>query len=381
MPDFTAETAVSKMKIAVLSGKGGTGKTLVSVNLAAVAGHSTYIDCDVEEPNGHLFFKPDIAREELISVKIPQVDEKQCIGCRSCVRFCNYNALAYVNKKLIIFDDVCHSCGGCVLVCPKSALSERDKPIGKIKIGVSGDVNVYTGVMNTGEATGIPIINRLLEEGSAEEHRLTFIDCPPGSACIVMESIKDADYCVLVAEPTLFGAHNLNMVYELVKLFDKPTGVVLNKCLNEDNPVEQFCLDKSLEILGRIPFDHELASLNSNAEIVVNKKEKYRELFIGLLETIVDRVENGAASHKPNMVHGKVAADDQEGHRMELEQVCDEKVYGKVAADDQKGHNAEQEKKTCGENVFVEPGEFHRELEGACSERDHTSSEREGSAK
>jgi MinD superfamily P-loop ATPase len=274
MPDFTAETAVSKMKIAVLSGKGGTGKTLVSVNLAAVAGHSTYIDCDVEEPNGHLFFKPDIAREELISVKIPQVDEKQCIGCRSCVRFCNYNALAYVNKKLIIFDDVCHSCGGCVLVCPKSALSERDKLIGKIKIGVSGDVNVYTGVMNTGEATGIPIINRLLEEGSAEEHRLTFIDCPPGSACIVMESIKDADYCVLVAEPTLFGAHNLNMVYELVKLFDKPTGVVLNKCLNEDNPVEQFCLDKSLEILGRIPFDHELASLNSNAEIVVNKKEK-----------------------------------------------------------------------------------------------------------
>jgi MinD superfamily P-loop ATPase len=212
MPDFTAETAVSKMKIAVLSGKGGTGKTLVSVNLAAVAGHSTYIDCDVEEPNGHLFFKPDIAREELISVKIPQVDEKQCIGCRSCVRFCNYNALAYVNKKLIIFDDVCHSCGGCVLVCPKSALSERDKLIGKIKIGVSGDVNVYTGVMNTGEATGIPIINRLLEEGSAEEHRLTFIDCPPGSACIVMESIKDADYCVLVAEPER-TLHSSNQIY------------------------------------------------------------------------------------------------------------------------------------------------------------------------
>ena len=130
---------------------------------------------------------------------------------------------------------------------------------------------------------------------------------------------------------------------------------MLNNCLNEDNPVEQFSLHTTLEILGRIPFDHELASLNSNAEIVVNKKEKYRELFIGLLETIVDRVENGAASHKPNMVHGKVTADDQ------------------------KGHNAEQEK-TCGENVFVESGEFHRELEGACSERDHTSNEMEGGA-
>lgn len=391
------------MKIAVLSGKGGTGKTLVSVNLAAVAGHSTYIDCDVEEPNGHLFFKPAIAREELITVKIPQVDEKRCVGCRSCVDFCNYNALAYVNKKLIIFDDVCHSCGGCVLVCPESALSERDKAIGEIEIGVAGDVNVYTGNLNTGEATGIPIINRLLEEGSAEGRVPIFIDCPPGSACIVMESIKDADYCVLVAEPTLFGAHNLNMVYELVKLFDKPTGVVLNKCMNEKNPVEEFCLDKNLEILGRIPFDHELASLNSNAEIVVNENEKYRELFSGLLETIVDRVERENASHEPNRVHGeatagdqerhrvereqvygkkvygKVIADDQEDHRMELEQVCGEKVYGKVTWDDQKGHNAEQEK-ACGIKDFDEPGEHCKERKGANSEQGYTSNEMEGGA-
>jgi MinD superfamily P-loop ATPase len=402
MPDFMEETAECNMKIAVLSGKGGTGKTLVSVNLAAVAGHSTYIDCDVEEPNGHLFFKPTIAREELIMVKIPQVDEKQCVGCRACVHFCNYNALAYVNNRLIIFDDVCHSCGGCVLVCPESALSESDKAIGKIEIGVAGEVNVYTGILNTGEATGIPIINRLLEEGSAEGRVPIFIDCPPGSACIVMESIKDADYCVLVAEPTLFGAHNLNMVYELVKLFDKPTGVVLNKCMNEKNPVEEFCLDKSLEILGRIPFDHELASLNSNAEIVVNKNEKYRELFSDLLETIVDRVERESASHEPNRVHeatagdqerhrveleqvcgekvyGKVTADDQEDHRMELEQVCGEKVYGKVIADDQEGHNAEQEK-ASGINDFDEPDEHCIEREGANSEQGYASNEMEGGA-
>lgn len=296
MPVFTAGTAVCNMKIAVLSGKGGTGKTLVSVNLAAVAAPSTYIDCDVEEPNGHLFFKPEKVVEELISVKVPQVDDKRCVGCRACVHFCNYHALAYVNKKLIIFDDVCHSCGGCVLVCPESALSERDKEIGRIEIGVSGDVSVYTGIMNTGEATGIPIINRLLEAGSVEGCVPTFIDCPPGSACIVMESIKDADFCVLVAEPTLFGAHNLNMVYELVKLFDKPTGVVLNKCLNEENPVEQFCREKDLEILGRIPFDHELASLNSNAEIIVHKKEKYRDLFSSLLASITRQANSICAS-------------------------------------------------------------------------------------
>ncbi len=279
------------MNIAVLSGKGGTGKTLVSVNLAAVAGASTYIDCDVEEPNGHLFFKPEIVRRDLVTVKIPEVDENRCVGCRACVEFCNYNALAYVGNKLIIFDDVCHSCGGCALVCPEKALSERDKAIGKVEIGVSSDVNVYTGILNTGEATGIPIIHRLLEEGSIDGDHPIFIDCPPGSACIVMESIKDADFCVLVAEPTLFGAHNLNMVYELVKLFDKPTGVVLNKDLNEANPVEQFCREKNLEILGRIPFDHELASLNSNAEIIVYKKDKYREMFASLLDTIARKLD------------------------------------------------------------------------------------------
>ncbi len=318
MPDFTAETAAdSNMKVAVLSGKGGTGKTLVSVNLAAVAGPSSYIDCDVEEPNGHLFFKPEIIREEPITVKIPQVNEERCVGCRECVRFCNYNALAYVNQQLFVFDDVCHSCGGCVLVCPESALSERDKTIGKIEVGVFGDVSVYTGILNTGEATGIPIIHRLLEEGTVNGNEPVFIDCPPGSACIVMESIKDAEYCVLVAEPTLFGAHNLNMVYELVKLFDKPLGVVLNKCLNEENPVDRFCSDKEIEIIGRIPFDQELASMNSNAEIVAHKKEEYREIFSALLETIAKKmrseaaiVEQGAVDERDDASFGEKRAHD-----------------------------------------------------------------------
>ena len=140
------------MKIAVLSGKGGTGKTLVSVNLAAIAKASTYIDCDVEEPNGHLFFKPEGVQVKEISVKIPKVDHELCNGCRKCVDFCNFNALAYIKNKLIVFDDVCHSCGGCILVCPVRALSEKAKVIGKVQKGVSGEVVVWTGVLNTGEA-------------------------------------------------------------------------------------------------------------------------------------------------------------------------------------------------------------------------------------
>jgi MinD superfamily P-loop ATPase len=295
MPDFM-DTGAINMRIAVLSGKGGTGKTLVSVNLAAAAKASIYIDCDVEEPNGHLFFKPEGVQEDEISVKIPKVDHGLCNGCRKCVDFCKFNALAYIKNKLIVFDDVCHSCGGCILVCPERALTEKAKVIGKVQKGVSGEVAVWTGILNTGEATGIPIIKKLLEDNS-EVNKQTFIDCPPGSACIVMESIKDADYCILVAEPTLFGVHNLGMVYELVKLFDKPFGVILNKCLDEENPAEKFCFENNINILGRIPFDNELGTLNSNAEIAVYKNEKYRELFSSLLNTLTKEVQHETTTH------------------------------------------------------------------------------------
>ncbi|MBR9649234.1 4Fe-4S binding protein [Clostridium tyrobutyricum] len=280
------------MRIAVLSGKGGTGKTLVSVNLTAISKSSTYIDCDVEEPNGHLFFKPEGVQEKEISVKIPKVNNELCNGCRKCVDFCKFNALAYIKNKLIVFDEVCHSCGGCILACPEKALTEKEKVIGKVQKGTSDQVVIYTGILNTGEASGIPIIKKLLAEKNLQGNKQTFIDCPPGSACIVMESIKDADYCILVAEPTLFGVHNLNMVYELVKLFNKPFGVVLNKCLEEENPAEKFCLEKNIKILGRIPFDTNLGTLNSNAEIAVSKNDKYWEMFSSLLNTVTKEVQH-----------------------------------------------------------------------------------------
>lgn len=282
------------MKIAVLSGKGGTGKTLVSVNLAAAAQEAFYIDCDVEEPNGHLFFKPENVTSEKVSIRIPYVNENLCTGCRKCVDFCKFNALAYIGTKLYIFEEVCHSCGGCVLLCPEKALSERDKIIGEIQKGVSDNVTVITGILNTGEASGIPIIKKLLEDKN-EGKDITFIDCPPGSACIVMESVKDADYCILVAEPSLFGVHNLAMVYDLIKLFKKPHGAVLNKCLNGENPSEKFCIEKGIKILGKIPFDNELGTLNSNALISVREREKYRDMFSSLLQTVTKEVQHETA--------------------------------------------------------------------------------------
>mgnify|MGYP000849220001 CR=1 FL=1 len=288
---------VNNRKIAVLSGKGGTGKTLLSVNLAEVAANSEYIDCDVEEPNGHLFFKPDICHQETVTVKIPRVDQDLCDGCRKCVDFCNFNALAYIKNQLHIYEEICHSCGGCVLLCPQKALTEKDKPIGILQIGFSNGVRVKTGILNTGEPSGIPIIDKLLADTQTNPYQTTFIDCPPGSACIVMETIKDADYCVLVAEPTLFGVHNLNMVYELVTLFNKPFGVVLNKCQEGENLAEEFCITNNIEILGDIPFDEELGTLNSDGKIVSRESEKFRQLFEKVLTKITEKVQNETAPH------------------------------------------------------------------------------------
>lgn len=299
----------TSMNIAVLSGKGGTGKTLLSVNMAAASESAIYIDCDVEEPNGYLFFKPEEIIEENVSVKIPEVDKELCSGCRKCVDFCKFNALAFIKKAPIVFGDICHSCGGCSLLCPENAITEKDKVIGKIEKGKSQEIDIYTGILNTGEVSGVPIIDKLLEENRKSfsngeisnniegNEKLSIIDCPPGSACIVMESIKDADFCVLVAEPTAFGAHNLEMVYELVSLFGKPFGVVLNKCLDGENPSEEFCKEKGIKILGRVPFEKELGELNSNAKIAARESERYNKLFKNILETVKGEVQHERASY------------------------------------------------------------------------------------
>lgn len=283
----------SRLKIAVLSGKGGTGKTLVSVNLAYTAKKALYLDCDVEEPNGHLFFKPDNLTKEDVSVKIPYVNDYLCNGCKKCVDFCKFNALAYINNKVKVFSEVCHSCGGCMEICPESAISEINKSIGKIEKGNLEDVTVVSGILNTGEASGVPIIKAMIDDENINE-QVTIVDCPPGSACIVMESIKDADYCLLVAEPTLFGSHNLKMVYDLVRLFKKPFGVVLNKTQDGFNPSKEFCENNKIKILSEIPFDVELGKLNSDGKIVSKENRSYHDLFAKLLADITKEAQNEA---------------------------------------------------------------------------------------
>ncbi|MDD4154001.1 MAG: ATP-binding protein [Bacilli bacterium] len=278
------------MKVAVLSGKGGTGKTLVAVNLAAAAFDAVYVDCDVEEPNGHLFFKPQELSEEKVSVKIPYVLSNLCDGSRHCVEFCRFHALAYVNNKLMVFEDICHSCGGCSLVCPNHAIKEKYKVIGRIVEGRFENVEVLSGFLNPGEVSGMPIIKGLLQ-ATKQIDKTIIIDCPPGSACPVMESIRDADYCLLVAEPTIFGTHNLGMVHELVTVFNKPFAVILNKCGDGENPAKTYCLEHNIAIIAEIPYDQQIADISSNGYILVRENSKYQKLFSDLLSNVQARLK------------------------------------------------------------------------------------------
>ncbi len=271
------------MKIAVLSGKGGAGKTTIAVNLALAVGKACYIDCDVEEPNGHLFLRPEPLCKTAVSTLLPQFDAEKCTGCRKCVEFCNFHALIYIKDKPMIFPEVCHSCGGCSLVCPEHAISEPPKEIGSVEIGQRGQLQVITGRMNLGEASGIPIIRRAL---TLSDHPTTVIDCPPGSACGVMECVSDADYCVLVTEPTAFGFHNFRMVHELVTLLGKPCGVVLNKADGTYPPLEQFCAERGLPILGLIPYAPEIAALLSQGQLLGPHSPELNRLFLRILSAI-----------------------------------------------------------------------------------------------
>lgn len=270
------------MKIACLSGKGGVGKTLTAVNLAAAAGESVYIDCDVEEPNGRLFLKPQNVEILPVSIMLPEFDRETCTGCRKCVDFCKFHALMYIKEKPMLFSEVCHSCGGCKLVCPAGAVSEKPKQVGTLEIGCSGSVRVVTGVLNPGEASGVPVIREALKQAG----EVTVIDCPPGSACSVMESVMDADFCVLVVEPTAFGFHNFRMVYELVTLLGKKCGVVMNKVELPYEPLEVFCREQNLQVLARISYSPEVASLAAEGKVVIDKNTKMRDCFSDLLEKI-----------------------------------------------------------------------------------------------
>lgn len=279
------------MKIAILSGKGGTGKTFFATNLAYVSKPSCYIDADVEEPNGNLLLKPRIQYRREVYLKIPKVDQSKCTGCRICTDFCRYHALAYANGKLMVFPTLCHSCGACSFLCPEQALHDENHFIGYTEFGTVDNLKCYSGTLEPGHLSGVPIIETLLNQYD-QSMEIAWIDCPPGIACQVIASIEHADFCLLVAEDSLFGLDNLKMAYELAKTFHKKSAVIINKCYEFNSVCDSYCKEEHLKVIGKIYYDPEMAHLGAEGHLAARESEKYYQIFVEIYHKILQEANH-----------------------------------------------------------------------------------------
>lgn len=280
------------MIISVASGKGGTGKTTFAVNLALSLNNVQFLDCDVEEPNAHLFLNPLIKQRSIASIPIPEIDESRCDYCGKCRDVCAYNAIAVFPKDkdsrggVLIFPHLCHGCAGCSLLCPQQAIREVNKEIGVVERGTSGSIDFIHGKLNIGEIMSPPLIKQVKEYIDAS--KTVIIDAPPGTSCPVIASIKGSDYCILVTEPTPFGLNDLILAVEVVKKMSIPFGVVLNRSDIGDQKIEIFCKENNIPVLMRIPFDRDIAFLYSKGIPLIKKKKGYIQNF----QQVFDYIEN-----------------------------------------------------------------------------------------
>lgn len=255
------------MNIAILSGKGGTGKTTISVNLALLM-KANYIDCDVEEPNGFIFLNPRDIKSEEVQVDIPDIDRDKCILCGDCVKACKFNALAKGKDRIILFDELCHNCGACGLVCPTGAITYRKKTTGVTEQGTGDGIILKRGILNVGEPIAVPIIKKLLSD--MPNDGINILDSPPGTSCNVVGTLHYADSAILVTEPTAFGLHDLEMAVELVKYFNIPFGIIINKCDSENRYLDDYIQKENIPLLGNIPYDKEVAISYSRGDTLLN---------------------------------------------------------------------------------------------------------------
>ncbi len=271
------------MKIAIASGKGGTGKTTVAVNLAQVYGSPVQLlDCDVEEPNAHLFLKGTVRTREIVTIPIPEVDQSLCDACGECSRFCQYHAIVSLKTAPLVFPELCHGCGGCALVCPRRAIRQTDRRIGTIEVLEADKVSLIQGRLDVGVATTPPLIRAV--KTRVQLGTPAILDAPPGTSCPVVTALRGTDFVVLVTEPTPFGLHDLQLAVEMVRQLGIPFGVVVNRMGIGDDRVQMFCAQEDVPILVEIPDDRRIAEAYSRGSLIVEALPEYQSLFEGLWE-------------------------------------------------------------------------------------------------
>jgi MinD superfamily P-loop ATPase len=270
------------MIVAIASGKGGTGKTTVSVNLARTLGTKVQLlDCDVEEPNAHLFLKGKKVKEEIVNIPIPQVDEALCNGCCECGKFCTYNAIVTFGTVPLIFPEMCHGCGGCTLICPTKAITEIGRRIGMVETMESGNITLIGGRLDVGVAMAPPLIREVKK--CLQNNLPAILDAPPGTSCPVIAAIRDTDMVLLVTEPTPFGLNDLMLAVDMVRELKIPFGVIVNRMGCGDDRVHDFCKKENIPILLEIPDDRRIAESYSRGILMVDALPEYRSLFQSLI--------------------------------------------------------------------------------------------------
>lgn len=271
------------MKIAVLSGKGGTGKTTVSTSLAFIS-NMLLIDTDIEEPNSHIFLKGKNSEKISVYTRFPKVDMTKCNLCGECGNFCKFNAIIPAKNRVIVFGEACHDCGGCEIVCQANAISWEQREIGKI-FSEKTYFNSQTkyGKLNIGEMSGVKIIKEIYKLTKENDY---LIDCPPGTACTTVSAIEVADFAIIVVEPSPFGLSDMKLVVSLLRDMKIPFGIVINKYEDDENIIKEYCIKENIEILGTLTFDKKIAQSYAKGEIIADVLPKYQENFENILKKV-----------------------------------------------------------------------------------------------